>query len=285
MQFIALLMALVFLQYLGSATSLQKDQWFDAWQDICTQRFSSEPLSFLLIFVLPCGVLALLMNLLGSWAWGLFELLACVLVLLYCFGRGEFNAHLLAYNKAWRNDETGSLTALVCRIDPQYIAHDEQSIYQTHVDARESILYVGFQRLFVVIFWFAVLGPAAALFYRLLLLSKQESVFHTKALMFVEWPASRLMALSFSLVGDFSKALGACSASFFLASISNKQIVSAAALATLNLNLQWLDDDFIAQYDETTLAAKVVAEIKMIQQLLSRSLAVAVVGIALFQML
>jgi membrane protein required for beta-lactamase induction len=285
MQFIALLMALAFLQYLGTAAALQKDQWFSRWQDICAQRFSAPWLQFALIFILPCGLLALLMSLLGTWAWGMFELLASVVVLLYCFGRGEFSEHLQAYSKAWRNDETENLTALVCRIDNQYVAHDGQSIYQSHVDARENIIYVGFQRLFVVIFWFAIFGPAAALFYRLLLLANNESVLRTQTIKLLEWPAARLMALSFSLVGDFSKALGACSASFFLTTISNKQLVSGVALSALNLNMQWLEDDFIAQYNETVLAAKAVDEIKMIEQLLRRSLAVAVVGIAVFQVL
>jgi membrane protein required for beta-lactamase induction len=287
MQFIALLIALAMVQYLGSAALLQKDHWFYQLLQKSQQQFAKHALLAALLPVVGASVaLLVLLFLLGDWFWGLGELVISVAVLLYAFGRGEFNELLIEYRDAWREGRLDELQRLVSVVDSTYQAADNETMNYTHVAARDAFLYAGFQRLFAVLFCFAILGPVAAFFYRLLSLAVQ-SINNEQLLkiqQIIEWPAARLMALSFVVVGDFSKGLAACSSSIFHPSMTNQQVISVAALASSGLDLNWLSDKFYESHDNKSLAIKASEEIGVIKQLLVRSLALAVIGFALFQL-
>jgi cobalamin biosynthesis protein CobD/CbiB len=83
----------------------------------------------------------------------------------------------------------------------------------------EEILVSAYRKLFGIIFWFVLLGPAGALFYHLAQvlarkwggLSEQEfgrfGYFSVHAFHWVEWLPARLTALSFAIAGDFEDAV------------------------------------------------------------------------------
>ncbi len=69
----------------------------------------------------------------------------------------------------------------------------------------ERAAYLGFCQFFAVLFWFCLLGPAAALGYRLLCISAQHNNWPPlgRFLWYVEWPAVRLLGLTFAFTGNF----------------------------------------------------------------------------------
>jgi AmpE protein len=75
---------------------------------------------------------------------------------------------------------------------------------------RGALLYAGFERWFAVVFWFFLLGPAAALFYRILQLLARlpngpaaERALLLRWLEWIEWLPARLLGLAFAVAGNF----------------------------------------------------------------------------------
>ena len=103
MKFLALLIALGLLQYWGSAGPVHRDQWF---RDLAG-RFSGSGLSFKLqvaiVVLIPALLLLWLLDFVEGWALGLVPLGLSVLVLLYSFGRGDFEALLEQYRDYCRS--------------------------------------------------------------------------------------------------------------------------------------------------------------------------------------
>lgn len=286
MYFIAILVALGLLQHWGTAAPLHNDHWFQQWQ----QKMPLAPVGarIALTVGLPCLALLLVLELFGHWFWGMIELGLSVLVLMYAFGRGEYKQKLIAYSDAWREEHYESLPAIIQSVDPDYIPHVDEGVQQTHVAARDSFLYAGFSRLFVVLFWFVLLGPVAALFYRLLCLMQvqadDESLVVLRRLrQWIEWPAGRLMGLTFAFVGDFGKAISSWMSTVLHAGMSTRQVLCANAMAALDQNMNWVTGKFSETHTLPQQAGLAADEVKDIQQLLNRSLIFAVVVIAVYQ--
>lgn len=83
----------------------------------------------------------------------------------------------------------------------------------------EKLLLCAHRQFFGVFFWFAVLGPAGALLYRLAHILHQKwgaldhqeygrfGIFSDTAFRFLDWLPLRLTAVSFAVVGDFEDAI------------------------------------------------------------------------------
>lgn len=71
------------------------------------------------------------------------------------------------------------------------------------------LLWQGFRGFFAVIFFYLIAGPIAALTYRLLVLSAEQSSwpqaagFSTRLLHVLDWLPVRLLSISFALIGNF----------------------------------------------------------------------------------
>jgi len=128
-----------------------------------------------------------------------------VLVLLYSLGRGQGKREFGAFRDAWsRGDEEAA--ALVAERDLKLSAADAPSLLHA-VEAQ--LLWRSHQGFFAVIFWYVLLGPVAALAYRLLALTldhardqamreQAEQLRHA-----FDWLPVRVLLASFGLVGNF----------------------------------------------------------------------------------
>src|SRR5690606_8994978 len=138
-------------------------------------------------------------------AYGLLALPVHLLVLIYSLGRGDAKAALGPFRDAWRRgDEQAALH--VAERDLGLGADDPQCL-MTRVQG--YLLWQAYQSFFAVIFWYFLLGPGAALAYRLLALTagnsrqpalkeRAEQLRHA-----MDWLPVRVLALSFALVGNF----------------------------------------------------------------------------------
>jgi AmpE protein len=155
--------------------------------------------------VLPLVVLAIVLTIVGSVAYGWLVLPIHLLVLIYSLGRGDVKATLGSFRDACRRGDQEA-AVLVAERDLGVQAENEEQLLG---GAQTYLLWQVYQGFFAVIFWYFVLGPVAALAYRLLALASDHGKTPalveraTQARHAFDWVPVRLLAASFALVGNF----------------------------------------------------------------------------------
>jgi AmpE protein len=158
-----------------------------------------------LMVLLPVLLLGLMLIVLQSVAYGWLAFPVHLLVLIYSLGRGDLLAALGPFRDAWRRgDEQAGCH--VAERDMGVVADNSEQLLD---GVQGYLLWQAYQSFFAVIFWYFLLGPVAALSYRLLALAAE----HGKTSTLVEragqlrhafdWVPVRLLATSFALVGNF----------------------------------------------------------------------------------
>jgi AmpE protein len=213
MEFLAALIAVMLVQLWGSGAPLHRDGWFLRWCRWCVSLPGLGNGSTMLpVVAISAPVLVLLIVYYGiadQW-WGLPKLAILVAILLYSFGRGDFRHVLQNYAQAWRAGDVDNARRLLQGFDsaqPDVI----DSLSALHAQARSCILYRGFERMFAVLFWFTLAGPALALAYRLAFLYRHRIAvgdnrlavaLADRLLVMFEWLPVRALGLSFVVVGN-----------------------------------------------------------------------------------
>ncbi len=306
MNFLAVIISLLILRLAGSAAMFQLDGWLDIWL-ARLHRLSTQPAAhFMVAVVTPCVVVWVGYALLGRWLWGSVELLLSVLVLLYSLGRGTYKSILRRYQAVWReqtiNFETmeqiaTELSAQCAMNTPDQktsesensdlVSQTNDSIYEQHYRLRELFFYVGFERVFTVLFWFAILGPVAALFYRItsMYYSRTQHAFAVKVLFVLEWPAARIAGLCYGLVGDFARLMQAWLSLAANLQVASGEFINATASAALNFQSQWLSHNFIDARNHAELAKFAADEVGQMLGLYNRAIVCMLVFVALFEII
>lgn len=208
MTFLAILLAFLIVQYWGFGDAAQKDAWYRAWLARVDARLAERPAELqLLLQVLPPVLLLFLIMSLLSFSM-LLQLLVAVPVLLFSFGRGDFSEWVRGYTDAYHRRDNVSAAQYAERLAvPELDADDWPEL---HSRVLRQAGYRGFERMFAAIFWFACLGPVGALLYRLTALSLRHEgqanavqATASRLLWLLEWPAVRMLGLSFALTGNF----------------------------------------------------------------------------------
>lgn len=162
-------------------------------------------LSLFVLVLLPVLLLGLLLLALEPLAYGWLSLPLHLLVLLYSLGRGQGKRELGPFRDAWRRGDEEA-AALVAERDLNLSASDAPSLLRA-VEAQ--LLWRSHQGFFAVIFWYVLLGPLAALAYRLLALTIEHAkadAIRERAGQFrhaFDWLPVRVLLASFGLVGNF----------------------------------------------------------------------------------
>jgi AmpE protein len=208
MSFLVLLLAVVIEKFSALRQRVQRDApWLNQLSRLeSNPRTARRPWWILILtVVLPLVVLALVLTIVGSVAYGWLVLPIHLLVLIYSLGRGDVKATLGSFRDACRRGDQEA-AVLVAERDLGVQAENEEQLLG---GAQTYLLWQVYQGFFAVIFWYFVLGPAAALAYRLLALASEHG--RTPALVeratqarhAFDWVPVRLLAASFALVGNF----------------------------------------------------------------------------------
>ncbi|MHB0765234.1 regulatory signaling modulator protein AmpE [Stutzerimonas sp. NM35] len=208
MIFLVVLLVLLIEKLTDWRQDVQQDEpWLRLLRRVeVSSRLAAMPwLGLLLVVLLPVLLLGLLLMALEPLAYGWLSLPLHLLMLLYSLGRGHAKRELGPFRDAWRRGDEEA-AALVAERDLGLTAADAPGLLRA-VEAR--LLWGSYQGFFAVIFWYLLLGPMAALAYRLLVLTWEHA--HTDAmreragqlLHAFDWPAVRVLLLSFGLVGNF----------------------------------------------------------------------------------
>ncbi|MBM9488665.1 regulatory signaling modulator protein AmpE [Pseudomonas sp. ICBG1301] len=208
MSFLVLVLAVWIEKFSALRQRLQSDGgWLRELAKLeSSPRMGKRPwLILLLLVLLPVLLLALLLLVLEPVAYGLLALPVHLLVVIYSLGRGDLLAQLGPFRDAWRR---GDLQAAehVAERDLNIGADSGEQLLER---VQGHLLWQAYQSFFAVIFWYFLLGPVAALAYRLLALANEYSqnplvaeragqLRHA-----FDWVPVRLLAASFALVGNF----------------------------------------------------------------------------------
>lgn len=213
------LMAVLAIVFWSSASlsMVQRDAWF-LW---LLKRLRSLPAaaSLPLLPMLLALLLPLLLVIVAIWAIVHFLSMNVLFflyvpVLLYSLGRGDFlaevNHYIATVNRGdnvaaskWVDDFCGRAASDISAAP----IGDWKGL---HTQALSVIGYRGFERTFAVLFWFVIAGAVGALLYRLSVIYREHTAPNTKEaaladkwLWLIEFPAVRLMGLTWAFVGNF----------------------------------------------------------------------------------
>ncbi|MBP5072544.1 regulatory signaling modulator protein AmpE [Pseudomonas chlororaphis] len=208
MSFLVLLLAVWIEKFSALRQRVQHDEpWLrQLFRQESSLRLAKRPWWVLaLLVLLPAVLLGLLLLILEPLAYGLLALPVHLLVVIYSLGRGDLLGELGPFRDAWRREDLQA-AAHVAKRDLEICADSgEQLLGQV----QGHLLWQAYQSFFAVIFWYFLLGPVAALSYRLLALaaehSKNPAVAERAGQLrhAFDWLPVRLLAASFALVGNF----------------------------------------------------------------------------------
>lgn len=208
MSFLVLLLAIWIEKFSALRHRIQRDGgWLRELNKLETNpRWVNRPWLVLVVLVLlPVALLALLLWVLEPVAYGLLALPVHLLVVIYSLGRGDLLADLGPFRDAWRREDLQAADHVAKR-DLNIEADSGEQLLER---VQGHLLWQAYQSFFAVIFWYFLLGPVAALSYRLLALAAEHSQNPgvaeraTQLRHAFDWLPVRLLTASFALVGNF----------------------------------------------------------------------------------
>lgn len=195
------------------------DRWFFRFREnmeAAAQRVARNAAvwwpALALVYALPLLFLGLLLQLAREQAFGLFTMLIHILVVLMAFDRTQPGKLARDFLDLWSGGDEEAATAFLRgefrAARDQDFANEEEVAYFF----RKHLVYRSFERMFVQFFWYLAAGPygvlAAYVTYQLRDSGDERT--HPKSaetveivIRLIEWIPLRLVALTFSLAGNF----------------------------------------------------------------------------------
>src|SRR3990167_2969369 len=158
MTFIVIFIALIVERFFD-CSHLRHWQWFSVYQQwIIQHRPKLSPHSFIIACIAPLLIITGLIEYsLSGWLYDLLKLIFSVIILLYCFGPRNLWIDSYASINALLHDELTLATQKIqTAFGPIDKSHDAQVIHKQLIN---KIYTESYQRIFSVVFWFALLGP------------------------------------------------------------------------------------------------------------------------------
>lgn len=254
MYLIVVLIAIVVLQFWGAQNPLHRDEMFARWRTAIAKlpALPRHPwLQLLVAVMLPVGTVVVAALLLPTFLW----FILAVVILLYSLGRGEFATDVQGYALAC-SDNAWHVAATKARqqgVDTDPLAIGDWSTL--HQKMLEATAYQGFERLFAVLFWFLLFGPAGALLYRLSFLYQRQVIPDqstqslqpaSRWLWALEWPAVRILGLSFAITGNFVGCVNRWKSYVLSAEYTSAHVLRETVLGALSV-----DDELVQSCDCT----------------------------------
>jgi membrane protein required for beta-lactamase induction len=224
MSLLALLLALVIERGLTHLFHLREPRWLDHYFDWAARALGGggglHVAAAVLVLLLPVVPVALADRLLGGHLLGLPQLAFAALVLLLSFGPRDLH------------DEVDDYVAALERDDREESARRAKELLEADALGRgsfvreaveEAIFVQANNRIFGVIFWFMVLGPAGAWLFRVSDLMRRRAAFEAvrrgagvrpsggaPGILhgLLAWLPARLAAGTYALAGSFEDAVG-----------------------------------------------------------------------------
>ncbi|MDP6436035.1 MAG: regulatory signaling modulator protein AmpE [Gammaproteobacteria bacterium] len=226
MNFLALMLGLAVERLLTQLFHLREFHWLDPIFDVAFRRLGTKNL--VAGIVLSLGAAALLVIPVGLLELSLQDRLAqvplfvfAVFVLLFCLGPRDLGKEIDDYRAAITNDDQEEIAKLANEL------LEAGSDSSSAADIEAAIYAQANNRIFAVVFWFALLGPTAAWAFRVADLMRRRAIYHiaeqaesgaeeelcqfVRGCLFLHWvlawiPA-RLLMVGYTLAGSYDGAV------------------------------------------------------------------------------
>lgn len=254
MSFLVILLVLWVEKFSAWRQRIQQDgPWLAQLRRLEQGGLQQAPwLSLALLVLLPVLLLGLVLLVLEPLAYGWLALPVHLLVLVYSLGRGDLQAVLGPFRDAWRRAD-GQAAFHVVERDLGLQPEDGTALLP---QVQGYLLWQAYQSFFAVIFWYLLLGPMAALAYRLLALTAEQAeqpglreragqLRHA-----FDWLPARVLASSFALVGNFVAVSRAMLHELLSWDISAAQVVSKSGRAAGEIAEPVYGEEGVATLDQ-----------------------------------
>ncbi len=196
------------------------DGWFVRFrcrvEDLTANLAEKMPMGWLpgivLLYAIPLALLAALLFITGDSVFGLATMMVHILVLLAAFDRTQPGKLANDFLDTWKAGDTEACAEFLRqRLNATGLpeAHDKEALGRFF---SKQLIYRSFEKMFVMVFWYMCTGALGILFcylsyqlqdsHREGQLQKQRSLVDFM-IRLVEWIPVRLLALTFSLAGNF----------------------------------------------------------------------------------
>lgn len=214
MKLLVIVLCLLCERFLVHVEAHNRFRWFSAYINSTERQLSkisvlSSPWMILIFVLLPFIIVgSLILYFFSNSFFGFVGLLLNILVLYVCLGPGNpfYPVHV-------------STTESVSR--------DEIGNYLSQVNGQ----------LFAVLFWYLLLGPLAALVYRLISQCRHQpslAPFATRLTNLLDWFSARMTVLLYLLVGNFQVGMREFSKLFFKRPAHNQTLLSNCGVRALD---------------------------------------------------
>lgn len=215
MTFIVTLIALLIERFFDWS-HLRYWEWYTKYQRMMAARFTNLRSYLLLAAVIAPLVFGtvLIQLILSNFLYGVIELVFQVVVLLYCLGPQNLWADVFACINSFTQENKKEALE---KLKSMFGLSDVKDAQKMHQDFLGGIFSQANTRVFAVVFWFVVFGPAGAVLYRAISLSSannssqevlpeiaQNAQTTEEAL---NWLPARVFTFLFALAGHFSNVI------------------------------------------------------------------------------
>jgi AmpE protein len=236
MTFITILIALIIERFFHWS-QLRHWQWFSRYQYMMNIKIGNQSRYLLLAACVlpPVFIVAIITRLLSGWFYHIPEIIFGLVILIYCIGPSNLWVQIYScLNALNKEDPHAALEQIKTAFGIDYIDQPQA----LHKALTRTIFVAANQRIFAVIFWFAVLGPWGAVLYRLLNLCATNGIFGMsetamQGQAILDWLPARLFAFIFALVGDFMAVFNCWKKSAKEGVNANNKILGDCGLAAL----------------------------------------------------
>ncbi|MFW2372892.1 MAG: regulatory signaling modulator protein AmpE [Gammaproteobacteria bacterium] len=213
MALICILIGLILERTLDKVREYRHFTWFNQYSQWMIKHLPgliAQGASSIIILLLPIMiVVAIVQNTLDDVFFDMFSLIFGLAAFVYALGPRDLNLEIDGFLDARENgdEEKAQQYASAIMAEEASAAPDQQI-----ADVMHAILYQSNDRIFSVIFWFALLGPFGAIFYRLTSYTMSFSVNKTladaakKLQAMLAWAPAHLVAMGYALTGNYEGA-------------------------------------------------------------------------------
>ena len=244
MTFLAVIIVFLIVRWFGSVAFLQHDQWYFRF---CRWLAARSVLSYTEGAVFFCGLIAPLLVVfvllfITHQLWSGLEIIIAVPALLYAVGRKEFRPLVDDFIAACERNDWPEAVNIADQLDCDVSGVADQDWTTLSHRTLYAASYRGFERQFAVLFWFIALGAIGAVMYRLTELYARNADAELKdqaaarrCLWLIEWPAARVLGISFAITGNFVGCFNSWRHHFWGGEVATPDVLGQCVEGALNV--------------------------------------------------
>ncbi len=214
--------------------------WFSRYQRFLSGRVGQLPkvLLFLLSILPPVIVIAAINYFLSGLLYNIPKTIFGVVVLIYSLGPKNLWAQIYTCISALHSAEPQkALEHVKATFDLTAVDHPQEF----HQGFTRAIFIAANERIFAVIFWFILLGPAAAFLYRLLGITTMQSSTGVNKIAsqvkdMANWLPIRVFTFIFALGGHFTNVMKSWKHFIIASPASNDAMLGECGIAALDVD-------------------------------------------------